>query len=135
MTQEKYVGRCLCGGIRYEILGGIGDIIQCHCQRCRKANGTAFATNAPVRVEHFKFIQGEHLLKKFQSSESTERCFCSECGSPILSIKAATPEFYRLRLGTLDTPIQQKPTRHIFVLDKAEWDVICDGLPQHDQWP
>lgn len=134
MTQDKYAGRCLCGGIRYEIHGEIGEIIQCHCQRCRKANGTAFATNAPVRIKDFKFIQGEHLLKNFQSSESTERCFCGECGSPIFSTKAATPEFYRLRIGTLDTPISLKPSKHIFVLDKAEWDVICDGLPQHDQW-
>lgn len=135
MTQKKYSGRCLCGGIRYEIHGEIGEIIQCHCQRCRKANGTAFATNAPVRIKDFKLIQGEALLKKYPSSEGTERCFCSECGSPIIGTKASAPEFYRLRLGTLDTPIQHKPTKHIFVLDKAEWDAICDGLPQHDQWP
>ncbi len=32
-----YQGSCLCQGIRYEIKGDIGDIIQCHCQRCRKS--------------------------------------------------------------------------------------------------
>ena len=41
--QKRYTGSCLCGGLRYEIRGEIGDIVQCHCQRCRKANGTAFA--------------------------------------------------------------------------------------------
>ena len=53
-----YQGSCLCQGIRYEIKGDIGDIIQCHCQRCRKANGTAFATNAPVKSTDFKITQG-----------------------------------------------------------------------------
>lgn len=133
--QTQYFGRCLCGGIRYEINGDIGEIIQCHCQNCRKSNGTAFATNAPVRIQDFKFVQGEHLLKKFQSSEGTQRCFCEVCGSPILAIKSAVPEFYRLRLGTLETPIPHKPTRHLFVTEKANWDMITDDLPQHAQWP
>ncbi len=54
-----------CRGIRYEIKGDIGDIIQCHCQRCRKSNGTAFATNAPINSADFKITQGEDLVKKF----------------------------------------------------------------------
>ena len=62
-TSPVYQGSCLCQGIRYEIKGGIGDIIQCHCQRCRKANGTAFATNAPVNSADFKITQGEDLVK------------------------------------------------------------------------
>ena len=99
-------GSCLCQGIRYEISGrGIGEIIECHCQRCRKANGTAYATNAPVHIDDFKIVQGEHLLKKYQSTPTTQRCFCSECGSPIMSIKTDTPEYHRLRIGTLDTKI------------------------------
>ena len=136
MSAEKlYTGSCLCGGIRYEIHGEIGDIIACHCRRCRKANGTAFATNAPIQKADFKIVKGEALFKKFASTPTTERCFCSECGSPIISIKAETPDTYRLRLGTLDTPIEHKPTMHIFTAYKAEWDTICDGLPQYDERP
>ncbi|WP_173912286.1 GFA family protein [Acinetobacter sp. Marseille-Q1618] len=136
MSVEKiYTGSCLCGGIRYEIHGEIGEIIQCHCRRCRKANGTAFATNAPIQKTDFKIVQGEHLLKKFASTPTTQRCFCSECASPIISIKAETPDTYRLRIGTLDTPLQQKPTMHIFTAYKAEWDNICDDLPQFDERP
>jgi hypothetical protein len=55
----------------------------------------------------------------------------SECGSPIISIKTDTPEYYRLRIGTLDTPLQQKPSMHIFAASKAEWDCIADDLPQY----
>lgn len=136
MTIEKiYTGSCLCGGIRYEVRGEIGEIVQCHCQRCRKASGTAFTTNAPINVSDFHIVQGEHLLKKFQSSATIQRCFCSECSSAIISIRAEMPDLYRLRIGTLDTPLEQKPTMHIFVADKAEWDEICDDLPQYAQRP
>lgn len=134
-ADQIYTGSCLCGGIRYEIRGEIGPIIQCHCQRCRKANGTAYATNAPIKASEFHITQGEHLLKKFVSTETTTRCFCSECAAPIISIKADTPDLYRLRIGTLDTPLTQRPTQHIFVASKAEWETICDDLPQYDERP
>lgn len=134
-ADQIYKGSCLCGGIRYEVHGEIGPIIQCHCQRCRKANGTAYATNAPIKVSDFHLIQGEQLLKKYHSTETTIRCFCSECAAPIMSIKADTPEYYRLRIGTLDTPLTQRPTQHIFVGSKAEWETICDDLPQYDTRP
>lgn len=134
-TEQKYTGSCLCGAIRYAIHGEIGDIIQCHCQRCRKSNGTAYATNAPVKISEFELISGEDVLKTFQSTVTTQRCFCSECGSPIYSIKREAPDFYRLRIGTLDNALQQRPTMHIFVADKAEWDTICDDVPQYAQRP
>ncbi|MGV0886725.1 GFA family protein [Acinetobacter venetianus] len=129
-----FQGSCLCGGIHYEIHGEIGDVIQCHCQRCRKANGTAFATNAPISSAAFKITQGENLVKKFATS-GVYRWFCGECGSPLISSRDAQPELYRLRIGTLDTPLQQKPQMHIFVGSKAEWDCITDDLPQFEERP
>ncbi|MEB3753561.1 GFA family protein [Acinetobacter sp. MD2(2019)] len=130
-----YQGSCLCEGIRYEIHGELGDIIQCHCQRCRKASGSAYATNAVIAAADFKLIQGQFLLKKYQSTPITQRFFCMECGSPIYSLKQDMPEIYRLRIGTLDTPITQKPTMHIFTAHKAEWDDIDDALPQYANRP
>ena len=129
-----YQGSCLCQGIRYEIQGKIGEIFQCHCQRCRKANGTAYATNASISSRDFKIVQGEHLVKKFAVT-GVYRWFCGECGSPLISSRDAQPELYRLRIGTLDTPLQQKPSMHIFAASKAERDCITDDLPQYIERP
>lgn len=134
-VQEQYTGSCLCGAVCYEINGPIGEIMQCHCSRCRKANGTAFATNAPIAKADFKIVAGEQFLKQYASTATTQRCFCSECGSPIISIKAETPDYYCLRIGTLDTPLTQKLTCHIFVASKAEWDDIAGDLPQYAERP
>ena len=35
-------GGCLCGQIRYEIVGPVGEALYCHCSMCRKSHGTAF---------------------------------------------------------------------------------------------
>lgn len=88
-----------------------------------------------MKIADFHFVSGEHLLKSFRSTATTQRCFCSACGSPIFSIKQEAPEYYRLRIGTLETPLQQGPSMHIFVADKAEWDHICDDVPQYAQRP
>ena len=126
-------GSCLCGGIRYEIEGDLGPIVCCHCSMCRKAQGTAFAANAPVETARFRLVAGEELLRTYASSPGKVRCFCSACGSPIYSRREAGPGVIRLRIGTLDSRIAARPTAHIHVASKAEWFDILDGLPQHPE--
>ncbi len=128
-------GSCLCGVVAYEIHSGLGPIVMCHCSRCRKANGSAFATNAAVNTKDFKLTGGERFMAEFESSPGVFRVFCGNCGSPLYSRRQITPEIIRLRIGTLDTAIEGKPSAHVFVGSKAEWYEICDDLPQHSERP
>lgn len=45
-----YKGSCLCGSIQFELKGGVEDPIYCHCSLCRKASGSAFATNGFIKA-------------------------------------------------------------------------------------
>lgn len=130
-----HTGTCLCGTIHYEIDGPIGAALYCHCSRCRKANGAAFAVTAPVAAKDLRFVAGEASLKSFSTAEGIHRVFCAECGSPILSRRDSAPDVVRLRVGSLNTPLPQAPSAHIFVGSKAEWFEIHDGLPQHAERP
>jgi len=76
-------GSCLCGNVKYEIRGDLGDIIHCHCTTCRKAHASAFSSVAPVDVDDFKVTSGSELLKFYESSPGKKRYFCSNCGSQI----------------------------------------------------
>ena len=127
-------GSCLCGAVKYEFDGDLGPIVCCHCSMCRKAQGTAFATNAPVEVAKFRITQGEPVLRAYSSSPGKWRCFCSTCGSPLFSKRDSHPGVIRLRVGTLDTRITARPTAHIHVASKAEWFEILDGLPQYPEF-
>ena len=128
-------GSCLCNGIQYEVRSALGDIMQCHCQKCRKANGTAFATNAAISTEDFVLLTGEALLGEFESTPGVFRVFCKQCASPLYSRRPSQPDMLRLRIGTLDTPIEGRPSTHIFVGSKAEWEEITDDVPQYNERP
>ena len=130
-TAIRAQGGCLCATIRYEIRGELGTIVMCHCAQCRRAQGGAFGVNAAVRSEDFAIVTGKHALAAFESSPGKKRHFCRECGSPIISTRTSVPEIVRVRVGTLDSPIGARPAAHIFVGSKAEWEEICDDLPQH----
>jgi len=127
-------GSCLCGAIRYEIDGELGPIVLCHCSMCRKAQGSAFAANAPVKAAAFRVVTGHGALRGYESSPGKRRYFCSVCGSPIYSRRDASPDVVRLRIGTLESKIEAKPTAHIHAASKAEWYEILDGLPQHPEF-
>ncbi len=77
-------GSCLCKGVTYEVHSGLGPIIMCHCSKCRKATGTAFATNTPINTTDFKLVTGENLLSEFESTPNVFRVFCRNCGSPLI---------------------------------------------------
>jgi len=124
-------GGCLCGGVRYEYGGEFTQFVYCHCGQCRKAQGSAFASNAPIEEAKFRLLAGAELLKGYASSPGKQRVFCGNCGSPIYSKAAAKPGVLRLRMGTLDTPPGIKPQAHIYTASKAAWYDILDGLPQH----
>ena len=126
-------GSCLCGAVKYEVRGTLGAAIYCHCSLCRKATGTAFATNAPVAAGDFVISEGESTLTSFDSSPGVHRFFCSNCGSPLFSRRDSMPQVVRLRLGTLDTPLPAPPTAHYFVASKADWYEIHDDLPQFSE--
>ena len=127
-------GSCLCGSVRYEIDGELGEFGYCHCRSCRKASGSAHAANAPVERARFRMLSGGETLREFESSPGKLRAFCSACGSPIYAYLTATADVLRIRLGSLDTPLDGEPRAHTWVSDKAPWDRIADGVPQFPQW-
>lgn len=129
-----YTGSCLCGAIRYEIRGGIRNIVYCHCSRCRKAQGSAFGTNGIVVASEFHVVQGEGGLTGYESTPGQTRYFCRTCGSPIFSRSTARPTQVRVRIGTIESEITERPMAHIFATSKANWEEIGGDLPQYESY-
>ena len=127
-----YKGGCLCGTVKFEITGTIRDIVYCHCSKCRKAQGSAFAVNGNVNSGEFHIRTGEARLGAYESSPGQKKYFCSGCGSPIMSRNEKHPNKVRVRLGAIDSEIIERPQAHIFVDSSASWDNSCDDLPHYD---
>ncbi|MGH7288254.1 MAG: GFA family protein [Myxococcota bacterium] len=126
-------GGCLCGGIRFQIIGKLGPAGYCHCKQCQRASGSAFAANAPARTRYFQLTFGADLVSEYESSAGKFRAFCRRCGSPIYSRRDSEPDLRRIRLGTLDSDPERRPLAHVWVSAKAPWYSIEDGLPRYPE--
>lgn len=127
-----YQGGCLCGAVTVEVNGGIDSIIHCHCSKCRKSSGTAYATNGFVATAGFVIKTGHEQIGFYETAPGKKRHFCKVCASPIFSSNDASPELLRLRLGILDTDIVERPMSHNFVSSRANWDDLDAELPRYD---
>ncbi len=125
-------GSCLCGSVKYEITGNVGDIVHCHCVTCRKAHGSAFSSVAAVQDADFNLLE-QSSLKSFESSSGKKRYFCSICGSQIYA-KRKGAQHIVLRLGCVDSDIEAREDSHIWVLQKANWYQIKSDLPEHGEF-
>ena len=137
-------GSCLCGGIKFEITGPLLSPLNCHCSQCRKQHGAAFRSRVRVAAQDFRWLEGEHLIKFYESLRGYQRGFCRECGSPIINragpnwkppaeFPVSAPQ-YGVALAVLDDPPVQ-PQCHTFVASKAPWFEITDDLPQYEGYP
>lgn len=129
---DGYKGKCLCGDVHVSINGKITDIIHCHCSLCRKNSGTAYATNGFINADEFEITQGKNSLSSFSFKPGRYRHFCSKCGSPVYSSNDDDPSRYRIRLGILDSDIDERPISHNFVSSKANWEDLDAELPRYD---
>jgi hypothetical protein len=129
-------GRCLCGGVRFEINGYRGPVIYCHCSMCQHATGSSFATNASVQTENFRILDGHDLIKEYESSSGNRRAFfCSKCGSPLYGTFSDILSVRRVRLGTLDNTEGAKSVAHIWTGSKSDWFEITNDLEQFEEEP
>jgi hypothetical protein len=130
---ELIRGKCLCGRFLFEILGPIGEVRLCHCDLCRRANGTAFSANARIPIERYRIIAGEDSISEYESSPGARRCFCSRCGSPVFARVANDPDHIRIRLGILDREAVAAITAHVWVGSKARWDRLTWDIPSFER--
>ena len=131
----KLTGSCHCGAIHFESTGPVARFVYCHCDDCRKINGSAMSAALVVPSSGFRITQGEDQLSAYESSPGKFRCFCGKCGSPIVSKMTFKPEIVILRAGTLDGTPAIAPQMHIWTKAKAPWFEIGDELPQHAEGP
>lgn len=124
-------GQCLCGGVRFAVSGPLNGVQFCHCADCRRAQGSVFAANMPVRRADFALTAGEDLLTSYESSPGKERVFCRRCGSPVFSRNVTDPEHVRVRAGTLDAGAEPPLAFHFWCDDAPAWWDGAGDLPRY----
>ena len=125
-------GSCLCGAVRWQLEGPFEWMAHCHCSRCRKAHGTAFATYLASPAAGFS-CSGVENVGCYQAEGGGPRCFCKTCGSVVPS--GATGASVYSPAGNLLSDPEVRPQAHMFVGSKAPWYAITDDLPRFEAFP
>lgn len=124
-------GSCLCGSVRFEMTGKPFRVNHCHCSRCRKARGTANATNLLIALDGLRYTKGEELLTFYEvpDARTFAHVFCRVCGASMPRLDQARA-IAIVPMGAFDDDPGARPERHIFTESKAAWDQITDELPR-----
>ena|SRR5437764_6787048 len=135
---KELSGRCLCGSVRYHVAGEPVMQMVCHCADCQRQTGTAFSVIVGVPRAALS-LEGETLASFTTTGEDhgtpTERHFCSACGSPIVSIVGAVPDFAFLKAGTLDDASWLAPGVEIWTRSAQPWSPHFEGATQIERSP
>jgi len=75
-------------------------------------------------------------LRTYKVPEAATFCtaFCSECGG-VLPAAFNAIKIYLVPAGSVDTPLNVKPTVQIHTASKAPWAIINETIPQYPEMP
>ena len=126
-------GGCLCRSIEFEVDLPFLKFVKCHCSRCRKATGSAFAANAYVLPQAFRWKSGENDVVRFDLAEarSFSTSFCRHCGSPLPHATRSGREIIIPAGSLLDDP-GASPTIDSCWSSRARWLSDAISLPTAD---
>jgi hypothetical protein len=135
-------GACPCGAVRFTIDGPVRDVIVCHCDACRAANGGPWAASAAWRGD--LVIEDEGALEREKapvSAHGASRRLCRTCGAYVLwdAPGRETVSFGAALLADAD---ELQVVAHIWVphgereaLGAAGLRVEPEGLPESVEVP
>jgi hypothetical protein len=112
----------LCGKVRYTLTDQPMMVALCHCTHCQRTSGSAFSVNVMMR-ESDVTVRGP--LAEYpdvgESGAPVRRCFCSTCGSSLLSVLAPDTGLIAVKAGTLDVKDGVAPSAEFWRRSAQGW--------------
>ncbi len=116
-------GSCHCQDVKFELLGEVKKVVNCHCNLCRKMNGAPFSTYAVSLANDFKLLHGD--LRSIKLTDKATKFVCSQCCSPIYNQNQRFNGLNMLYLGALDQAEALPAEVNLYTATKLTW---LDGL-------
>ncbi len=127
---KAITGGCLCGQVRYKIQGPRRDIIDCHCENCRRTHGH-YSAYTSVQQADITFLAQESLTWYHDVSPDTYRGFCNQCGASLLWDSSSDIGKISVSAGSLDAGHGLKTIAHIYMAEAGEYYEVVDKLPKY----
>lgn len=131
-------GHCLCGSVSYSVDAQPVWQGVCYCSNCQRQTATAFSVIVGVPSSAL-IVEGDTLASFKTESEgyqsTTERRFCSVCGSPIFSTVESMADLAFLKAGTIDDTSWFEPTAEIWTRSAKPWAPHFENAPRFERIP
>ena len=125
---DEYSGQCAYGAIRYRIGTNIRQAVNCHCNMCRKHNGSVFSSYAVIPAGRFQVEDPDRKLGGYDYSERVRKHFCTHCGTPLFNTNTLYEKYRMIFLGTLDQAAQVVPNANIYCSSQLDWVKSIDEI-------
>ncbi len=125
-------GGCVCGAIRYRVLGSPTNSMVCHCRTCRRVAAAPVVAWVTFPTSAFELLQGSP--SEFRSSEPVRRTFCGSCGTPLTYLHRKSGDEIDITTCSLDNPGAFPPTHHSWLSHDLAWVRFGDELPAFPQF-
>ena len=106
MIEEEHHGGCLCGNVRYTVIGHPKPTGVCHCRYCQLRTGSAFGVLAYFEPDKFRLDAGEltHYNFKSESDKNWDTYFCPTCGTTVYYNLESWGSLVGIDASTFDPP-------------------------------
>ena len=122
---------CHCRKVKCSFCLPIATVVQCHCQNCRRMQGSDYSTWLAIGQENYSVDSGEDLITLYQVNEKSNKSFCSFCGTVVFAENGKHFNHHvMLPLGAVKNyKAALKPQVQVYIENKAEWVQIHDCVP------
>ena len=127
-------GKCLCGEVKFEIVGKLSNLYQCHCSLCQKSSGSACNSSLITDTNGVTWIRGEEKISSFTKENGYRSDFCSVCGSPVPN-KMNIGDYMWIPAGLLEGAINKEIVARIYTESKASWEKVSENVKNYPDGP
>lgn len=130
-----HAGGCLCGEVRYEVVGAPMRTTICHCRFCQMVTGAAYMVEPIFPKGALRLTRGKTSSYSHRSSGSGKMVhmhFCPTCATKTHLTFERMPELCGVYIGTFDEPdwipIGPESSRHIFIGVARPDTILPEGV-------
>jgi hypothetical protein len=119
-AERPLTGSCTCRAVRFVVSGPARDVIDCHCDRCRRFTGHHMAATS-AHPDSVVISDAGGALKWYSPAPRVHYGFCSACGSSLFWRSDDQPESLSICAGTLDVPTGLRTTKAWWVAHASDY--------------
>jgi hypothetical protein len=110
----------MCGAVTYRAHAEMRRVVNCHCDMCRRMNGSAFSSYAVIPFKTLE-LSGEEDLSAYAVTERATKHYCSRCGTPIFNLNSKYAGACMLYLGAIEGNQKYSPSLNVYCESMLSW--------------